>query len=276
MSKKACFVICPIGEPSSATRKRSDQILKYIIEPVLDGSEWQIERADKISEPGIITNQIIERLVGADLVIADLSERNPNVFYELAVRHITRKPYVHLIAHDEDIPFDNAPVRAIKIDISDLDSVHEAKLDLEQQVNHALSPGSVIDSPISVSLALTDLRTSGDSEAVLLETIYNELATLRRSVSGVESKLARMSRDPNRAGDNYADQYHLRSDQIPTRRGLFGMTLNDMMNFNENQSNNDDMQIDKQAISAELAKAMVESLNLHHNNKKLKNDKRVI
>lgn len=88
--KKVCFVIAPIGEEESETRKRSDQVLKHIITAPVEGLGYEVIRADKISEPGIITSQIIEYIVDADLVVADLTERNPNVFYELALRHATR------------------------------------------------------------------------------------------------------------------------------------------------------------------------------------------
>tara|TARA_Y100000815_G_scaffold266790_1_gene285421 strand:+ start:512 stop:1285 length:774 start_codon:yes stop_codon:yes gene_type:complete len=179
MAEKTCFVIAPIGEQNSATRQRSDKIFKYVISPVFD-KNWTVERADKISEPGIITNQIIERLISSDIVIADLSERNPNVFYELAIRHITRKPYVHLIAHDEDIPFDNAPVRAIKIDVRDLDSVDQAKAELSRQVKRSCESGAEIDSPISVSLSISDLKRSSDSESVALQSILSEMTLIKR------------------------------------------------------------------------------------------------
>jgi len=42
----------------------------------------------------------------SDLVIADLTYHNPNVFYELAVRHLNKKPVIHLIKKGEKIPFD--------------------------------------------------------------------------------------------------------------------------------------------------------------------------
>jgi len=57
--------------------------------------------------------QVYERLVSADLVIADLSGGNPNVFYELAVRHMTRKPFVQLLIKGEALPFDVAPERTV-------------------------------------------------------------------------------------------------------------------------------------------------------------------
>src|SRR5688500_15553907 len=103
--KKICFVISPIGEEDSETRKRSDLVLKHIITPPIDQSGYEVVRADKISEPGIITTQIIQYIVDAPLVVADLTERNPNVFYELALRHAIRKPLVQLIKKGESIPF---------------------------------------------------------------------------------------------------------------------------------------------------------------------------
>lgn len=81
---KICFVIAPIGEEGSDIRRRSDQVFKHIIAPAAKDCGYETIRADKISEPGIITSQVILHLVEDALVIADLTGRNPNVFYELA------------------------------------------------------------------------------------------------------------------------------------------------------------------------------------------------
>mgnify|MGYP003877561775 CR=1 FL=1 len=93
----SCFVISPIGAEDSETRRRSDQLYDYIITPVVDVLGFNPTRADKISESGDITVQIIDHLIKDDLVIADLSEHNPNVFYELAIRHVTNKPVILLM-----------------------------------------------------------------------------------------------------------------------------------------------------------------------------------
>lgn len=95
-SSKICFVVAPIGEPDSDARKRSDQVLRHIICPAVQPLGYEPVRADQISEPGIITTQIIQHIIDDPLVVADLSGWNPNVFYELALRHALRKPYVQL------------------------------------------------------------------------------------------------------------------------------------------------------------------------------------
>src|SRR5437899_11104024 len=120
--KGTCFVISPIGEAGSETRHRADQVFKHIIQPVARDCGYNAVRADHISKPGIITSQIIEHLAQDPLVIADLSGHNPNVFYELAVRHVARKPVIQITQVGEPIPSDVAPTRTIQLDHRDLES----------------------------------------------------------------------------------------------------------------------------------------------------------
>src|SRR5947209_17192970 len=113
VSSKKCFVIAPIGELGSPERKRSDVIYKYVISPAVESCEYKPLRADRIPDPGIITQQVIQHIVEADLVIADLTGRNPNVFYELAICHALRKPFIQLLQSGEILPFDVASTRTI-------------------------------------------------------------------------------------------------------------------------------------------------------------------
>lgn len=91
---KVCFVICPIGKMDSDIRKRSDLTFNYIIKPVVENFGYRPIRADHINESGMITHQIIDYIIESPLVIADLTDSNPNVFYELAIRHIVEMPYI--------------------------------------------------------------------------------------------------------------------------------------------------------------------------------------
>lgn len=184
---RTCFVISPIGTPESATRNRADLVFEFVIAEALSTLNFKIERADKLAEPGIITNQIIERVINSDLVVADLSERNPNVFYELALRHVARKPCIHLIAHDEDIPFDNAGARAIKVDVGDLRSVRDAKAELLRQVESTMRDGAVVENPISVALRLQYLKESGDQEKLAISSLSDQISDLKRGMSELAS-----------------------------------------------------------------------------------------
>ncbi|MDR2948835.1 MAG: hypothetical protein LBV71_06470 [Prevotella sp.] len=184
--KKICFVISPIGEEGSETRERSDQILKHIITEPVKQLGYEVIRADKISEPGIITTQIIEYIVSAELVVADLTERNPNVFYELAVRHAVRKPLVQMIRKGDAIPFDVAATRIIQFDLHNLDSVAAAKEEIASQVKSIETGSNEIHNPISVSLDLKVLKESGDAEERSLADIVEAISDLRITVSNID------------------------------------------------------------------------------------------
>src|SRR3569832_2839863 len=95
--KKSCFVVCPIGEDGSATRRHADWLQHEIIEHVLDHhfkDQFTVFRSYKIDQPGMIDAQIIGHLLDDDLVIADKSELNPNAFYEMGIRHMMELPII--------------------------------------------------------------------------------------------------------------------------------------------------------------------------------------
>lgn len=118
--EKTCFYITAIGEEGSEERKHSDLFLSSIVEPALESFELKVVRADQIDKPGMITKQVIDHILRSRLVIADLSFHNPNVFYELALRHAVRLPTVQLIRTGDRIPFDVNQARTIKIDCTDI------------------------------------------------------------------------------------------------------------------------------------------------------------
>lgn len=190
MPDKICFVIAPIGDPESETRKRSDQVLKHVIGPAVASCGYRALRADQISEPGMITSQVIQHIVEDPLVVADLTDQNSNVFYELAIRHAIRRPLVQLIKKGEQVPFDVAGTRTIHVDHHDLDSVEAAKQEITSQIHALEKDPNKLETPISVSLDLQALRQSDDPEQRTLADVLSALSELRSSVQSVEMGVA--------------------------------------------------------------------------------------
>lgn len=176
-----CFFIAPIGAEGSDVRIRSDQVLKHIVGPAAKECGYETIRADQISEPGIITSQVIQHVVEDPLVIADLTGRNPNVFYELAIRHAIKKPVVQIIHGSEAIPFDVAASRTIHFDHHDLDSAAKAREEIVRQIKSAERNPKDVDTPITVALELQQLRQSDNplekSNAEII-TMLQEMRTL--------------------------------------------------------------------------------------------------
>ena len=220
--EKTCFVIAPIGEPGSDTRKRSDQVLKHVIAPAVEPRGYKTERADQIAEPGMITPQVIDRVRDSDVVVADLAGRNPNVFYELAIRHAEKKPLIHIIAAGEDIPFDVRDVRTISVDIHDLDSVDEARQAISSQIDAIESGDFQMNTPISVAMDLRAYRTSDDLESRALADVLEGIGQLKALVVAVERRLARVEpvagEHESTAADfrDYTDHFRRRAEGEPS------------------------------------------------------------
>ena len=110
--KEQCFIITPIGDENSEIRRHIEGIIDAVIKPALE--EWyEIEVAHRISTPGSITKQIIEAIYNSKLVIANLTNCNPNVMYELALRHGIGKPVIMIAVEGTKLPSDIMMQRTI-------------------------------------------------------------------------------------------------------------------------------------------------------------------
>ena len=91
----------------------------------------------------------MRKIVDSDVVVADLTSHNPNVMYELAIRHAIKKPAIIMIKSGEKIPFDIANERTIIFDKSDIASVDNARDKLAEQARSVLSNEFIYDTPFS-------------------------------------------------------------------------------------------------------------------------------
>jgi hypothetical protein len=132
--KKECFVIMPFGEEGTIEHERNLKIYQWMIKPVVEECGYKSIRADELEHFGNITRDIIELLYESDLVVADLSGKNANVFYELGVRHsLFKAGTVPIIQKGEKLPFDISNYRAL-IYNSELDGPEKFKKELKKRI----------------------------------------------------------------------------------------------------------------------------------------------
>lgn len=246
-AKRSCFVIAPIGREGTDVRKRSDQILRHIIDPVIEECGYSTAlRADRISESGRITQQVIQHVTDDDLVIADLTGSNPNVYYELALRHALGKPFVQLLTGTDPLPFDVADQRTILIDHQDLDSVAAAKEELRKQVQALSGPDAKVETPLSFSVDLAALRSS---ENPLENSAGEMLEMLQTLVNNSKPRVVVRSHTP--------DINALRStiEAAIEAGGILTPEMLDMLVTDRTTSNHDEW-VNK--ISARLSQAAVQ------------------
>jgi hypothetical protein len=126
---KTCFIISPIGEVGSLDRKNANFFRDGIVKPAFaDFAEFEKPiRADDVSNPGMITDDIINKIFESDIVVADISTLNANVFYELGIRHAANRPTIHCAVKGTPIPFDNKGYSTIFYDPTDWESVEETR-----------------------------------------------------------------------------------------------------------------------------------------------------
>ena len=103
------FVVMQFTEPYNS-------LYSEVISPVCEELELEAYRADDVFRPGIILQDIISGLVESDVIIAEISPTNPNVFYELGYAHARNQPTVLLARRGEELPFDISGYRVIFYD----------------------------------------------------------------------------------------------------------------------------------------------------------------
>lgn len=149
-----CFYITPIGEENTEQRRHSDLFLSSLVEPAVSELNLRVIRADKIGQQGLITTQIIEHVKCSRLVIVDLSFLNPNVFYEMALRHACKLPVVHIIRKADQVPFDISQSRCIIIDNTDIYSfvpkIQTYQAEIATQARKALEDPEHRGNPVTV------------------------------------------------------------------------------------------------------------------------------
>jgi len=112
-STDTCFVMMPFVDPHGTYY---DKIYK----PAIQKAGLQPVRADAdIFGTGKIMDQVWRGINGAKVLLAELTTRNPNVFYELGLAHALKKPVVLVSSNDHDVPFDLHHIRVIYYDLND-------------------------------------------------------------------------------------------------------------------------------------------------------------
>ncbi|GAB2885261.1 hypothetical protein [Paralcaligenes ginsengisoli] len=108
-----CFVMMPFASPLG------DYYAK-IYKPAIEKAGLRPVRADaEIFGTGKIIEQIWAGINAAKVLVAELTTRNPNVFYELGLAHALEKPVVLVSSNEADIPFDLKHIRVIYYDVMD-------------------------------------------------------------------------------------------------------------------------------------------------------------
>jgi hypothetical protein len=195
------FTIMQIGAKDSLERKRADEIYNFIVVPAVAGVGLEAYRADLDYSPGAITPKFLSELLSARLVIADLTGRNPNVFYELGIAHSFARPLISIADSTSSLPFDTKDERIIELGEYSSSGLtytqgEQAKTSLQESLKIVLADGYVPPSP------LRELAANASVDRLAPENpIAAELAQVREYLE--EMRYLLRSRDNSRDSRNF-------------------------------------------------------------------------
>jgi hypothetical protein len=172
--KRTCFVVMPFGEKNSPDGQDIDfdDIYRFFFRKAIDGIDGvDIEclRCDEIEESGSIHEKMFEHIYHSDVVVCDITTANPNVFYELGIRHALAKGVTVLIRRKgTNIPFNIQGLQVVEYDQSKFSSIEQAKTRIQQIIKNGLNQKRN-DSPVQQVL---DLNIEPEGKPIEITKIY--------------------------------------------------------------------------------------------------------
>lgn len=188
MTEKICFIVTAIGESGTPTRERSDKVYKYLIAPVCEELGYKPVRVDHVNAVDNINETIINHLKTAPMVVADMTDHNPNAFYELGFRQALELPLVPIIETGGRIPFDVITTRTVFYD-TDVSKIEESKSNLKAKIQ---------------SFENFQMPDKKSHEPLTLETVNSNLTKKLNQIINLLEKNNRSSRI-NSLSDGYTD-----------------------------------------------------------------------
>ena len=193
-----CFVIMPYGGNDEEKRKHFTGVYDIIFAPAAIKAGFEPRRSDISGEPGSITADIITALAKAEMVIADLTDANANVFFELGIRHALKKSgTVHVVDSSHQIPFDVRQYRAIHYTV-DLVSIPAAIDAIAAAITKRIESPGKSDNPVHDTLPSLprDLQDVGDAALRdQLEDMQKQVSTLSERNEHLEGRLLEETRE---------------------------------------------------------------------------------
>ena len=140
--------------------EHSGPVYSDFLKPVLEGAGFEVNRADDFESQQNILQDILRGITTSDLIIADLTGNNPNVFYELGLAHALRIPVILATESIEEVPFDLRSYRVLEYS-RDFNRIGEARDRLSRYATAFLAAELPIGSPVTDFLRDNPLPEQG-------------------------------------------------------------------------------------------------------------------
>jgi len=194
-------------------------VLESIIKIALP--ECLVTRSDEFGAAEMISDKIIEAITTYEIAIADLTFHNPNVFYELGLRHMSEKPVIHICSEGTKLPFDNAGVSTIFFNVADVHSHKNARTKIAEAYKLVSANGYKISNPVTQARGSIALAGSADSRDILLSALV-------KKVEDLDSRLTKETSRRLTESMNYLEMLALPRSKPPMTNALLEMAVGEV------------------------------------------------
>lgn len=199
---RKCFIITPIGNKNSDVFRRAKGVIESAIKPVLmEYGFVDVKPTYEINVSGMINTQIINRIIEDDLVIVNLTDNNPNVMYELCLRHVVAKPIIHICENGTELPFDIKDNRTVFYE-DDMLGVEELKEKVRLFLDEMVYEKEYMDNPVYVAYRHGKLLK--EAQGTEENEIIKMLVDISEKLFGIKTETTREARpDQTIINDTY-------------------------------------------------------------------------
>ncbi len=177
-----CFTIMPFSG-------WFQEYYKNIYKPAIEAVGLTPHRADDLYRPSTIVNDIWAYTRQAKLVLADLTGKNPNVFYELGLAHALAKPAILVAESIDDVPFDLRSLRVIEYDKNDSGWGKTLRTKIETAILE------VLDAPLQAVLP-TFLDVQPQKDRISVSKQEKAMLEIRQELDLLRSQIRRSDVEP--------------------------------------------------------------------------------
>ena len=196
-NKKKCFVIMPFSSTKSCTEQKWTEMFDFIIKPAVEEAGLGYECERSVAERENIIKGILEALNKANVVIADLTDNNPNVFYELGVRHTLTNRTILIAQSQKYIPFDLRPYPVAFYSESPA-KIAEFKKDIKKKLEDIEKNPQRSDNPVADFLKDRNIVLLSSEKKQNLARLTALLSELSFNIDAVDSILNTIKQSQDR------------------------------------------------------------------------------
>lgn len=199
---KKCFVIMPFGKRDILDSKGTvvetidfDHIYHELIKNTVEELGIECERCDEITEAGSIHKKMFRGIFDADIAVVDITSLNPNVFYELGIRHALRKFVTVVIskASDQPLPFNIRGLDITMYNMSSPDSIETTRKRIRDLIQNGLDKETIdsivhdaLDDEVKVERKSKTIRSQEEKLYLLKKLPDKEIGYITGNIKNVK------------------------------------------------------------------------------------------